>query len=698
MATPPLKATNSLTHHPRPLAAEPRAADPIDPVGVRPRIAAAPPSLPPSEPSVAWSSRPRWSQDERADYEDTMVDSGIAERIATELAREQAMPRLGARLLARKALAPRLGPYRLLRLLASGQTSLVHLARSEAPAERAGHLAIRSLRREHGRAAQRALAFVENARLFSALRHDSLVRVHDAGVDAGTPYVVMDYLHGKSLRAALQQRPGGLPLDFAVTAIGCCAQALHHARLGQAHHGARYLGISPSYVMACADGTIKLFRLGLTEVLAPAPTRSELAYLAPELARGETCDARSDVFSLGVMLYELITGVHPYFDAPSSPTDRDLHARIKPLTRYLPHLARELADVVMTAIARRPEDRYPDCLEFGRILRAVSDRVAVRTGLAAVRQLVDRLMGAGPDALQMLDDNKVTNIRVLPDPEPFTDQLTGARVAVARSEPASTTPSATERQPLSPPALAPRCEPASVPALTLATATTPASPRPAPPLPQPVSLQGPKVGTLQPLGSLPSASSQLARFRSANKLGVPHVAAPRRDQPPADAPRPLERAPHRVFQAVVLLCGATVATAAVALAVSASTQPMTTAEPTITARVSSGARASAPDEPLVQDPAADQTWDPPEQPPPAPPLQDTQPPSDMVYEYPVPDPPVFSPPDPPEETPPTLHPQLAEASGPSPDADSPPPPDAPQQDLSDYQPPRDLPDPSTQAP
>lgn len=123
----------------------------------------------------------------------------------------------------------------------------------------------------------------------------------------------------------------------------------------------------------------------------PMLTSRELAYLSPEHARGEAVDARSDVFALGVMLYELTTGVHPYLDPSSEPTcrsarDRLVHAELQPPAQRLSWFPLELSDVVMTALARDPELRYGDARAFGRALgaslrgRRRADRGAERGG------------------------------------------------------------------------------------------------------------------------------------------------------------------------------------------------------------------------------------------------------------------------------------------------------------------------------
>jgi serine/threonine protein kinase len=337
----------------------------------------------------------------RAAVESTVVDSHVADRIAAELA-------IAQRDAEAKAPPPRdpeptlrLGKYGLMSYLASGRTSHVYLARLEGPAGFARHLAVKKLRARHARDPGSVARFLEMARLLSTLHHGSIAQISEVGVDGDAHYLAMEHLHGIPLRAALERCPNGLPLDFAVTAIASCAEALHHARSKLTAHGHRYLGIAPSYVMACLDGSVKLLRLGTSCVSTPMWTSRELAYLSPEHARGEAVDARSDVFALGVMFYELTTGAHPYLEPSFEPScrsdqDRLVHAEIQPPAQRLSWFPLELSDVVMTALARDPDLRYGDARVFGRALLEVARRLSLRPGPGAVGQLVSQLLGVPP--------------------------------------------------------------------------------------------------------------------------------------------------------------------------------------------------------------------------------------------------------------------------------------------------------------
>lgn len=333
----------------------------------------------------------------------TEVDADVADRIQREFqVALQPADHAGCRVAVAELLLP-LSSYCVLGHIASGRTSEIYLARPNRPAGLARDLALKVLRPELAQHLSHVAAFVKQARLLSGLHHENFVRLCDSGADGNSYYLAMDYLHGINLYAALQRSPSGLPLDIVLSVITSCARALHYARTKQADAETQYLGLAPSHVMACADGAVKITQLGQTVGPAHAHGRCELAYLAPELVRGEPADAGSEVFTLGVMLYELTTGVHPYWAPSSTPglrtlRERLLHADLAPPTKQRPLLPSALSALIMTALARNPRRRYRDCLQLAEALGEVAERLALQLGDAAVRRLVEHLASAAPFA------------------------------------------------------------------------------------------------------------------------------------------------------------------------------------------------------------------------------------------------------------------------------------------------------------
>lgn len=188
--------------------------------------------------------------------------------------------------------------------------------------------------------------FLEEARLLRRIRHDLVVRVHDVGVQDDRPYFVMDFVPG----GTLADRVGVLSVDEAVTAaVGACraVQALHD-------HDVLHRDVKPSNLLLTSDGTLVVSDLGSAKRLAEASgitvTTGTPAYMAPEQAYGRPLDARTDVYALGVMTHELLTGRLP-FDGPLGRTSAD---------RLAPTGAGQRVDaVIASALAVRREER-PD--------------------------------------------------------------------------------------------------------------------------------------------------------------------------------------------------------------------------------------------------------------------------------------------------------------------------------------------------
>src|SRR4051794_15933708 len=184
--------------------------------------------------------------------------------------------------------------------------------------------------------------FADEARLSATLSHPNVTEVHDVGSDGDTPFFAMEYVHGANLRevqrahASRQVAPDDVPLPLgeAVGILSAAAAGLHyaHERLGPGGEplGIVHRDVSPSNILVSYDGAVKVTDFGIAK-WAFQRTRTQegtlkgkFAYMSPEQCRGRAVDARSDVFALGAILYELTTGV-PAFTGDS---DLDILNRI----------------------------------------------------------------------------------------------------------------------------------------------------------------------------------------------------------------------------------------------------------------------------------------------------------------------------------------------------------------------------------
>jgi predicted ATPase len=210
--------------------------------------------------------------------------------------------------------------------------------------------------------------FLMEARAIRRLEHPNVVRVLDTGVDRGDFFIVMEFLDGRSLRQVLRER-GPLPAVEAIELFGQVCAALGYAhRLGVIHRD-----VKPDNILLTTDGTVKLTDFGLARI-GDWEAKEEggylygtLPYMPPEVIRGKPVGARSDVFSAGATLYELVAGRTPFRGGDSPVVLATIPAEPpRPLTG----VPAPLEAVILRCLEKEPDQRYADASELGQGLRA----------------------------------------------------------------------------------------------------------------------------------------------------------------------------------------------------------------------------------------------------------------------------------------------------------------------------------------
>jgi serine/threonine-protein kinase len=255
------------------------------------------------------------------------------------------------------------GRYRIERRLGAGGMASVYLARDE---ELGRPVAIKVLADNLAGDATFRARFVREARLAAGLAHPNVVTVFDADEEDGTPFIVMEHVEGETL-AELVRRRGSLPPREAVELTLQAAAGLAHAHAA----GLVHRDVKPQNLLLRRDGTVKVADFGIARA-AESSHLTELgtvlgtaAYLAPEQAAGQVVTAAADVYSLGAVLYQLLTGQPPYLFESLAELGR-LHTEgaIAPVRMLAPEASPELEAVVMRALARLPEYRPPTAAEL----------------------------------------------------------------------------------------------------------------------------------------------------------------------------------------------------------------------------------------------------------------------------------------------------------------------------------------------
>jgi len=259
--------------------------------------------------------------------------------------------------------------YRLERPLGHGGMASVHLAR-DTELDRLVALKLLAENLSGDESVHRR--FVREARLAARLSHPNVVSVFDAGDDGGRPYIVMEYVDGENL-AELLARRGRIPPDEARGLALQAAQGLAHAHAA----GLVHRDVKPQNLILRRDGTLKIADFGIARAAeATALTQAgtvlgTAAYLSPEQALGEEVTPATDVYSLGVVLYELLTGRTPFQVETLDDLAQRPAMEVAPVRELVPGVPRDLEDVVMHCLARNPEYRPRDGAQLAAELALV---------------------------------------------------------------------------------------------------------------------------------------------------------------------------------------------------------------------------------------------------------------------------------------------------------------------------------------
>jgi len=256
----------------------------------------------------------------------------------------------------------KIGKYVIVNRIGKGSTGMVYL--SHDPYYRRD-VAIKVYDIEEDSDAERAKVsrkmFFNEAHMVGMLQHPNIMPIYDAGEEDGKYYVVTEHIQGARTLAAYCRPDNLLRIDDVVEIIYKCAKALHYAH----GRGVIHRDIKPSNVMLTIDNDVRIIDFGIAIVSDSEVSRIEgiagsPSYMSPEQVQSEELTSRSDLYSLGAVMYELLTGFRPYrADNLSKLLHQIVYATPPPIHTYRDDLPRELEDVVATTMQKDPEKRLP---------------------------------------------------------------------------------------------------------------------------------------------------------------------------------------------------------------------------------------------------------------------------------------------------------------------------------------------------
>src|SRR6266571_355890 len=278
------------------------------------------------------------------------------------------------------------GRYRIVRKLGTGGMANVYLAEDQ---ELGRRVAIKILDDRHASDDQFVERFRREAKNAAGLNHPNIVSIYDRGEAEGTYYIAMEYLDGRSLKELIVAR-GPAPIHLAVDYARQILAALRFAH----RHGIVHRDIKPHNVLVDGEGRLKVTDFGIARAGASQMTEAgsiigTAQYLSPEQAKGAPVDQTSDLYSVGVVLYELLTGVVPFSgDTPVEIAMKHLSSAPEPPSAKRAEIPRDLDLVVLRALAKDPADRYQSAEEMdadlARVARGVSVSPATEEAATAI--------------------------------------------------------------------------------------------------------------------------------------------------------------------------------------------------------------------------------------------------------------------------------------------------------------------------
>ena len=301
-----------------------------------------------------------------------------------------------------------LGRYHIVQQLGEGGMASVYKA-YDTRLER--YVAVKVIRLEKDQDSSFLKRFEREAKALAKLSHPNIVHVDDYGEQDGVPYLVMDYIPGGTLKQRL-----GQPVNYqeAAKILAPVAHALYHAHM----NGIVHRDVKPANVLMTAGGQPMLSDFGIAKLLEGEQT-TELTgtgvgigtpeYMAPEQGTGEKVDERADIYSLGVVFYELITGRKPFrADTPMAVVIKHITEPLPRPDSFVPGLPEEVDQIIFKAMAKHPKDRYQTMEQFAMALERLvqtSPQPLAETLTAPVpspTRLVPRVEGKRPTPLPVV--------------------------------------------------------------------------------------------------------------------------------------------------------------------------------------------------------------------------------------------------------------------------------------------------------
>lgn len=301
----------------------------------------------------------------------------------------------------------KIGRYQVIRHLATGGMAQIYLARMDGMASFERHVVLKTILANRANDRRFINMFLDEAKLAATLNHQNIAQVYEVDQADGAYYMAMEYVHGENCRAILEtsiRRVVVIPIELAVLIVSGAAAGLHHAHERKGKSGQAlnivHRDVSPANIMVGYDGSVKVLDFGIAKAeerytqTIGSTIKGKYGYMSPEQCKGKAIDRRSDIFALGIVLYELTTQRRAFkgrddFDTMRRIVAGDLVLPSSLVAGYPP----ELEGIILKALSSEPEERYSTAQDMIEALDVFTQRAKLACTNTAMARFMVNLFG-----------------------------------------------------------------------------------------------------------------------------------------------------------------------------------------------------------------------------------------------------------------------------------------------------------------
>lgn len=305
------------------------------------------------------------------------------------------------------------GPYTLLKRIAVGGMGEIFLSKQDMAAGFERYLVVKRILSSYSDDDKFVQMFLNEARLAALLNHPNIVQIFDFGQHNSLYFIAMEFLEGRDLRKIVKKLPNRmLPYNYVVHVVHEICSGLYFAHEKKDNHGVPlhiiHRDVSPQNIFVTFDGIVKLLDFGIAKAETSSirtqtgVLKGKYTYMAPEMVAGKKIDARADIFSLGIILYEFSTGKNLFKrENELQILKAVLKCEIIPPTKVVKDYPPELEKIVLKALSKSPDQRYSNCLELQEDLE---NFMVAYSMMVSPKRLGDFIKGLFPNETQNLQD------------------------------------------------------------------------------------------------------------------------------------------------------------------------------------------------------------------------------------------------------------------------------------------------------